>query len=555
MPALLAEREPRRRRWLAWLRRSRPAPAAPRPDPDAQPDGLAEGLRQVRAPADHWFDQQVTELEAAAVELAHAAAAARLPRIDVAYETVPEEESLATRANAVFRGWVERVRTRVQDAIQNCTRRAGVHLSAYEHELIELELAGTRMKATSAALERAEAEAVTGHATLEVRRYFAPWKYWVLIGLLVLVDWVANVPVFSELLPKDPGAEAAWRHIAADSEQYGALGGLYRAAARAAHHPDASVLALGIIVFLVFLAHVFGEAVRRRTSLDEAEAPAAATTIRGHRRQFGFAALASLVGVIAVLGFLWLARYQLERSTARGVAEVEAQITAIQQELATARAAEDLVAIGEAERRLEDARHVRAQRLDRADYADVIARMNWPILLLNFVLAVAAALAAYLATRDSLHGRLDNPRAAELRRELRGLRYDEARHREALARLDVAIRREFAAANYLLHSRPLQGWEAKLDRLRAVIPRFRIENARARGIDAANIAAFQKPVTFAIAPGDEDAMLTAPAELIQQQERLEALRARAAMLLGLRTVGERPAAPAADPDPDPARAA
>src|SRR5690606_26685480 len=83
-----------------------------------------------------------------AAELAHAAAAARLPRTDVAYESVPEEEALATRANAVFRGWVERVRTRVQDAIQNCTRRAGVHLSAYEHELVELELGGARPRVT-----------------------------------------------------------------------------------------------------------------------------------------------------------------------------------------------------------------------------------------------------------------------------------------------------------------------------------------------------------------------------------------------------------------------
>ena len=551
MSVLLAEREPRRRRWLAWLRRAS-APALPRHDPDTEPDGLAEGLRQVRAPADRWFDEQVAELEAAAVELAHAAAAAGLPRIDVAYESVPEEEALARRAEAVFRGWVERVRTRVQDAIQNCTRRADARLSAYEHELVELELSGIRMKAVTAALDRAESETAAGYTTLEVRRYFAPWKYRLLIALLVLVDWVANVPVFSELLPKDPGAEAAWRQIAADSEQFGPLGGLYRAAARAAHHPDASVLALGVIIFLVFLAHVFGEAVRRCTSLDEAETPSAATTIRGHRRQFRFAALASSVGIVAVLGFLWLARYQLERSTAEQVAEVEAQVAEIQQQLAAARAAGDLAAIGEAEQRLADAQHILAHRIDRADYADVIARMNWPILLLNFVLVVAAALAAYLATRDSLHGRLDNPQAAELRRELRALQRDEARHREALARLDIAIRREFAAANYLLHSRPLQGWEAMLDRLRAVIPRFRVENARARGIDTANIAAFQRPVVLAVAPGEEDAMLTAPAELIQQQERLESLRARAAVVLGVRTAGERQAA---HPDPDPARAA
>lgn len=521
-----------RLRWIGSIPRRlwRVRRARPGSDPDA--GGARSGLHAVRRPADLWFEERAAELEASAVAMAQAAAAAKLPRADVEYESVPEEEDLITRACAIFRGWTERVRTHVQDAVQRCAERADARLSAYEHELVELELAESHAARTARDLERAEAELPATHAAIEVRRFFARWKYWTLITLLVLVDWVANVPVFSELLPSDPGAEAAWRQVVADSEQLGILGGAYRVVARTLHQIDASVLALGVIVFLVFLAHVFGESMRRRTSMHEAEEPSAATTIRGHRRQFGLAALASLAGILTVVAFLWLAREQLERSTAERVAQVEAQVAELQAALADARAAGDLERIGTAERQLDAALRVRDQRLERADYANVIARMNEPILLLNIVLAIAAALAAYLATHDSVRGRPDNPHAAELRRELRELRHECARRRRELARLDTCIRQEFAAASYLLNSRPLQGWEAKADRLRAVIPRFRAENARARGIDTANIAAFRRPGAFHLAPREEDGRLTPPAELLRQQQRFERLRRRAAALIG-----------------------
>lgn len=539
MHPTLANRVALLRRWAGWLpRRLWPIRRA---RPDTESMGVRTGLHAVRRPADLWFEERVAELESAAVETAQAAAAAKLPRADVEYESVPEEEDLITRAYAIFRGWTERVRTHVQDAIQRCAEHADSHLSDYEHELVELELAESRGAQVARALDRAEAELPATHTALEVRRFFARWKYWTLIALLVLVDWVANVPVFSELLPHDPGADAVWRQAVADSEQFGVLGGVYRIVARTLHQIDASVLALGVIVFLVFLAHVFGESMRRRTSLHEAEAPSAATTIRGHRRQFALAAMASLIGILTVIAFLWLAREQLERSTAERVAQIEAEVTELQATLTDARASADLDLIGMAERQLDAALRVRDQRLERADYANVIARMNEPILLLNIVLAIAAALAAYLATHDSVRGRPDNPLAVELRRELRELRFESERRRRALARLDTCVRHEFAAASYLLHSRPLQGWEARVDRLRAVIPRFRAENARARGIDTANIAAFRRPGAFHLAPREEDGRLTPPAELVRQQQRFERLRNRAAALIRNGDPAARPA--------------
>jgi hypothetical protein len=301
--------------------------------------------------------------------------------------------------------------------------------------------------------------------------------------------------------------------------------------ARALHSIDASLLALGVIVFLVFLAHVFGESLRRVLSHSSAEVPAAKLTIRAQRRQFGATAVLSFVGLIGVVGFLWLARDQLARSTAQRVAETDARIAAAQTELAAARAQQDLVQVGTMQQQVEALRVLREQRGERADYALVISRMNLPILLLNLVLAIAAALAGYLVTKDALRGALHNPRIAGLRQRLTALRDESMARRAALARLDAAIANELAMSHYLLAARPLRGWEAKADRLRAVIPRFRSENARRRGIDTANIAAFRQSPRLELGPVPADTAVAPPAELLVCQELHEQLRQRAAAVL------------------------
>jgi hypothetical protein len=53
-------------------------------------------------------------------------------------------------------------------------------------------------------------------------------KYFALIGLLVLVDWVANVPVFQQVLPQEPGAEQAWLDIADRASRVGSFARLVR---------------------------------------------------------------------------------------------------------------------------------------------------------------------------------------------------------------------------------------------------------------------------------------------------------------------------------------
>jgi hypothetical protein len=491
----------------------------------------ARGVHEVTKAVDVWFGIETAQLEAAAAEMAREAAAANLPRLDVAYEEVQQEVELAARSRALLHEWAERVRTRVEDALQAGTRRAGDQLKQYEHEIGALDGALTALTQTTTELRAAEAAAEAGQAELEVRPFFAKWKYIVLIALLVIVDWVANVPVFSELLPKDPGADAAWRELAARSEQMGLLGGLYRMGARALHNIDASLLALGVIVFLVFLAHVLGESLRRFAAHSAKDLPAAAATIRSQRRQFTVTALLSFAGIVGVVGFLWLARAQLESSTAQRVAETDTRITELRGALAAAQTRQDLDEVGSVQQELERQRVLRAQRAERADYALVISRMNMPILLLNLVLAIAAAVAGYLVTRDSIRGRLQSPRADTHRARLRELRIEAATRRDATTRLDAAIAHELALVNYLLAAQPLRGWEARADRLRAIIPRFRADNARVRGIDTANIAAFARPPQLDLPVIDAEQPMSPPPELGAHREMHDALRVRAAAVL------------------------
>jgi hypothetical protein len=383
-----------------------------------------------------------------------------------------------------------------------------------------------------------EAVADVEHAHLEVRPLLGRRMFWILIPILIVVDWVANVPIFTELLPKDQGSEEAWRALVARTENMGLWGGVYRVFARTLHNIDASLLALGVIIFLVWLAHVFGESLRRILAHTEEEVPTAAVMIRAHRRQAMAPAVFSLIGLVAVLGVLWLGRERLESTTASRLADTESRLEATSEELDQARAETDFEEIARLEQELAGLRTLRTQRAERADYAIVISRMNTPILLLNFVLAISAAMAGYLATGDKLRGVLTNPRAAALSRRLEALRAEITHRSNELNRLGTGITRELQHIDYLLKSRPLSGWQAKEQRLRAVVPRFRSENARARGIDTSNVAAFRRPAAMELGPVNEEALIQAPGELGEYRERFEKLHGRARATIHQTTMRE-----------------
>jgi hypothetical protein len=75
-----------------------------------------------------------------------------------------------------------------------------------------------------------------------------------------MVEFFANAPVFSALLPRDLLTERQIQLLTETST--GWLAGLERVLAHIVFRPDAALLAAGVITFLCVLAHFFGHSLR-----------------------------------------------------------------------------------------------------------------------------------------------------------------------------------------------------------------------------------------------------------------------------------------------------
>lgn len=510
------------------------------------------GLHEVVKKLDIWFGIEVGRLEQDARQEAVEWARAGLPRPGVDDANLPVEARLAARAAEIYRKWARLLQVKVQDGIAGATRRAGHAIIQYGERLAALRRTHAEIAATKAELAAAHAHAESQPPPPSTARHLQLWKFWVLISLLILVDWVANVPIFQELLPREAGADELWATIVAQSESRGALGGLYRVWMRIFFTPDVSVLALGVIAFLVFLAHVSGDAARhlvalgrleRHEGLVAAERPLAArgqvaadggkpiaarSQVRGRRRQYLIPLVGGFAGAIAVVAVLYMARERIKAESDMRLTEAVDEVRGLEAELETARANDDLAAISHLTNQLPRARAQVEDRRARAQYAAGIQAMNIPITGLNLVLIIASALASYLAANVAqTEGRLAFPRMERLEARLKELSGEEARYAFELREIAERIQAELGHTDRLLHSRPLQGADEKAKRLQSVIALFRAENARERGIDPATIQAFQQRVELDLPPHDAagDA-LEAPAELLRYHDEFRRLRAR-----------------------------
>lgn len=493
---------------------------------------LEAGLHEITRRTDLWFQIEVSRIERQAAEAARAWAQAALPRVDAQTEgELPVEVALQKRCAGLFQEWIEQVRKRLGDAIQATIEEVGAGLVEFRHHVAALEQALAERTALRERIGRLQAQLVGVERSFGYRSFLGTWKYLVLVGLLVVVDWVANVPVFGELLPQEAGTEQAWQDLVARSERYGVFGGPYRVLARVLFLPDVSLLALGVIIFLMFLGHVLGGSLRRLVAFRVADEPALAVGIRAQRRQAWAPLLLSAVGIGLVLAFLYQSRMQLEEVTQRRLAKAEAEVAALEVGLGRAKAAQDLQAIARIERQLPEARSVLEERRKREAYASAIAALNLPIFLLNVVLVLAAAIAAYLEGKARIvEGRLVHPAEAGLRARLEALEREWIEHWQEVRRLDARIQAGIARARYLAAARPFRGWESKARRLEGVVPLFRAENARARGVDPQNVLAFRTPPTLVLPPVDAEETVPLPAEVAGQEEELRALRQRLAGL-------------------------
>jgi len=233
-------------------------------------------------------------------------------------------------------------------------------------------------------------------------------------------------------------------------------------------------------------------------ALKPSEHPLAATTIRGIRRQYWAALVGCAFGLTAVLAFLFYARGSIATVAAQRVGADSVQLERLTNQ-AAASSVSNLAAVSQVSRRISEQTQTLELHRDDAAYATTVQNNNVPLLLFNIGLVLAAAMLGYLSYRHTVSdGRGEHPALVPLRADRRTLQQEahsivqSGRTAESLARAGIG------RAEHLLAASPLAEWRAKADRLNGVIPLFRGENARLRGIDPANILAFanKSPLTL-----------------------------------------------------------
>jgi len=495
------------------------------PEP-AEDNEVGTGLHDVIKGTDSWFNSELSQLEKFAVAQGVEWAKAGIPRQDTPLKgELPIEATLKARASEIFQKWIARTKRKVQDSIQAAYAQAAETIVQFRHILDQLETNTVEINTIESSIRDREEALHNQQKTFGAPALLPKWLYWVIFPSVAIIDWIANVPIFTELLPAEYGSREIWRQLAANAQKTGALGGVKMLGARLLFHLDVSIFALGVVVFLMAMAHFAGSSLRRWLVLNPKDEPLLAPTLKTHRRQTYAPFLFAILGMILAVSFLYGARRKLVEATTIGITQAQREVEDAEQKVMEAKGpGGDLNKLPELQQRLNEVKSKRDDWRERDRFAKDIGMMNMPILLLNIVLALTAMTAAYCVTEPKVtEGRLVDPIIPELKSKLASRRLDVANHRRSLRMLDAGIQDAISRAKYLASTRPLADWEAKARRLSAVVTLFRAENARARGVDPESIIAFRQRPTIQFPAVPKDAFQT-PIELASLEVEFRNLR-------------------------------
>jgi hypothetical protein len=474
--------------------------------------------------AGHVEQAGITRLREEAMQAARQDAAAGVP--DETGEGQSESErDLRERCRAFYDRWSFQYRRHVHDevaqheeVISDRLGRASLAVDKYERLTNEL----MRVKARRAVRHREVTDDIRGEGgdgSLTTRVYLMA------IGFLGLVEFFANAPVFSALLPRDVLTERQIRLVTETSD--GWMAGAERVFAQIILRPDAALLAAGVVTFLCVLAHFFGHSLRELVMLrDNAER---------HHTVSAKSSLENVIplvltglGLLLVLVVLYEARVRLGEV---GQTQYEADSAQVNE---WNRQAQGLVADGQ----LLEANALRAQAEDlqaaatiMSEYASSMSRLSWPILLLNLTLVICALCAAYFHKGDSRREHFnENPFERDRTKIIDGA--------EAAANEVAGYMSELAKHIRGLKSVSISGSSEEqrgvVRELESVIALYRAENGRARGLDARSIPAFKDPIHLGIViePHEHEDLkpLRSPIQYDDErrelQDRFQSVRAR-----------------------------
>jgi len=487
---------------------------------------LAGGIHEMAKATNLWFEREVVVLERDACSLAADWAGKGLPRHDVARTAPLEvEQFLAGRCAETFRQWTDRVRVTMRDRIAREAESIGDKLvelraSTTRIERLEGEIAGVDRRVQELRLEAKEAAARVGFDPI-----FPSWLFfWFFAVALTLVEFFANFPVFRLLLPMKPALAKAAEDAAQDAISGDWWAGLALQMKEVVLHADALFVALIAVLFLVLFGKTMGGSGRVLVALRPKDQPLAATTVRSIRRQHLTAATACVLGISAVLTFLYMSRGSIASVAASRVSADSLELQRLKTE-ATQLTPGDLGAMARSAGAIrEQTRTLEIHRDDRA-YATTVQNNNRPLFFLNLGLVFGAAVLGFLTYRQTVsEGKGEHPAVAQLRADRRSLQTDAHSAVKAGRAAETQARASIGRVEHLMTASPLAEWGAKVDRLEGVIPLFRGENARLRGMDPASILAFAGKPTLALPIVEAERGFPEPTDFARLKEEFAATR-------------------------------
>ncbi len=504
-------------RLLPWRRGARATAA----DTDA-----VGGIHEITKATDLWFDQEVTLLERDARTFAADWARNGLPRHDVSRTAPLEiEQFLAGRCAETFRQWVDRVRVKMRDRIAREAESIGAKLvelrgSTTRLERLESEIAGIDSRVQELRAETKENAAPVGFEPIVPSWLF----FWFFAIALTVVEFFANFPVFRLLLPLKPALAKAAEDAAQNSISADWWAGLALQMKEIVLHADALFVALVAVLFLVLFGKTIGGSGRVIVALKATDQPIAATTIRSIRRQHLTAMTASLLGVAAVLTFLYLSRASIAQVAASRVTADSLELERLKSE-ARQLPPGDLGAMARsAAAILEQTRTLEIHRDDRA-YATTVQNNNTPLFFLNIGLVFGAAVLGFLTYRHVVsNGTGEHPAIVKLRTDRRSLQADAHSAVKGGRTAEAQARAGIGRVEHLMTASPLAEWVAKAHRLEVVIPLFRGENARLRNMDPASILAFAGKPPLSLPTLEAERGFPEPTDFARLKEEFEACR-------------------------------
>lgn len=431
----------------------------------------------------------ITRLRDEAASAARRDAEAGLPD-ETAEGQSARERDLRDRCRAFYDRWSNQYRRQlgdnVADSEEQITDRLGqAELSVDRFERLTNELMRLKVRRT----RRHDEVADDLKGGMGGERGLTTKIYLLAISFLGLVEFFANAPVFSALLPRDVLTERQIRLVTETSDGWGA--GAERVFAQLILRPDAALLALGVVTFLCVLAHFFGHSLRELVMLQDHAERHHTVAARSRTENIVPMVLTGL-GLLLVLVVLYDARVQLGDVGQRQYEQDTNQVVEFRRQADFAASDNDLLRANALRAQADD---LEEAATNLRDYARSMSDLSFPILFLNLTLVICAICAAYFHRQNRRREHFnENPFERE---RLKIIDTAEGTASEVASHLSELARRIRQLKGLTLEG-GVEERRGVVRELESVVALYRAENGRARGVDPRSIVSFRTPVALEI---------------------------------------------------------